>query len=257
MDSTIRIVSVLIILLALCLLAGGLIVAREYKKRRRQSFPLRPIAAYAAVPLLVGQSIESSRPLHLSSGSAGLGGSSTLLAVAAAELFYQMAQRAVIGDVSPVITTSDATALPLAQDTLRRAYQVRGREDRFQYGSVRWYPAGRRSLAFAAALTATMGDDSAASNVLVGSFGPELALVMDSAARRRLPTIASSDQLEGQAIAFALTDTPLIGEEMFVAGAYLGEEGGSMALALALDALRWIVVLAMLVGVILSLLSSR
>jgi hypothetical protein len=89
-------------------------------------------------------------------------------------------------------------------------------------------------------------------NFLVGSFGPELALIADAAYRRNQPVIAASDQLEGQAVAFAVSDRPLIGEEIFNAGAFLGGEPGQVAGAVAQDVLRWLLIVLILVSALVT-----
>lgn len=249
MDGTIQIITVLILLLTMVVS----VIVTQFVRRRRDLYALRPIPAYRALPLVVGEAIEANRPIHVSFGSAGLGGGTTPLTLASAELFYQTAERAAIGGVSPILTVSDPTAIPLGQDTLRRAYQSRGLLDSYQGGSVRWYPAGARSLAFAAALTATMGDDRVSANILVGSFGSELALVAEASARRDRTIIASSDQLEGQAVAFAMADYPLIGEEIFTAGAYLGDSPAHIAGVVTQDVLRLVLVLAILIPTVFAL----
>jgi hypothetical protein len=237
-------------ILLLALVVG--ILATQFVRRRKTPFDLREIAAYSTMPMMVGAAIEANRPLHLSPGSAGLAGNSTLLALSSAELFYQVSQRAAISNVSPILTVSDTTAIPLGHDTLRRAYQSRNLVDRYRRGNVRWYPSGTRSLAFAAALTATMGDDNVGANFMVGSFGPELALIADAAYRRNQPLIAASDQLEGQAVAFAVSDKPLIGEEIFAAGAYLGSDAPQMGSVITQDVLRWLLIAAIVVTAVLA-----
>lgn len=232
------------------------IIATQFIRRRREVATLRLIPAYAALPLMVGEAIEANHPVHVSFGSANLGGSNTLLALASAELFYQTAQRASIGAIAPILTLSDTTAIPLGQDTLRRAYRSRGLLERYPRGSVRWYPAGVGSLAFAAALTAALGDDHVAHNILVGSFGSELALVTDAAARRDQGVIAASDQLEGQAVAFALSDHPLVGEEIFTAGAYLGASASQTGAVVTLDILRLLLILALFIPTVIAVLDS-
>lgn len=248
MDTTTQFISIMIILLALVLYAVGVIVAR----RRRGAFGLRAIPAYDALPLMIGGAIEANRPVHMSFGSAGIGGSNTALALASAELFYRAGQRAAISASPSLITVSDPTAIALGYDVLRRAYVSRQRLNRFRASDVRWYPAGPRALAFAAALTANMAEERVGANILVGNFGPELALIADAAYRRGQPLIAASDQLEGQAVAYALADEPLIGEEIYIAGAYLGAEPGYMAGVITQDMLRWILILALLAGAILA-----
>ncbi len=225
-------------------------------RRRRERKILRPIAAYGTMPILVGAAIESNRPVHLAFGSAGLGDRKTLLALADADFYYYVAREAAIGDISPIVTLSDSSTIPLAQDTLRRAYRARGRDAAYRPSEARWYPAGNRSMAYAAVLASLQTSDAIAANVLTGSFGSELALVMDAAYRRSVPTIAASDQLEGQAIAYAMADYPLIGEEIFVAGAYLQNDPGIVNVTSTLDFLRWLVILALVIITAVSALAG-
>lgn len=243
MSSTTQFVSIVIILLAL---ATNLILTQTIRRRRRAT-PLRPIRAFEMLPLMIGEAVEADRPLHVSLANTGLGGESTVLTLAAAELAYQAARRAAIGATAPIITVSDASALPLAQDTLRRAYFTRERIVPYSGSQARWYPSSSQTLAFAAALTATMGDERVAGNVLIGRFGPELALVLEQAQRRRIPTIATSTTLDGQAIAYAMADFPVTGEEVFTAGAYMGEAANQTAATSAVDVLRWVLILAILI----------
>lgn len=248
MDTTTQFIGIALILVALV----ALVVAAQIQRRRQQAFALRPIAAYEALPDLVGAAIEANRPLHLSLGSAGLGGNSTLLALAGTELLYQVARRSAIGAVPPLFTVSDTTAIPLGHDTLRRAYQARNLLERYRPGAVRWYPAGPRSLAFAAGLTAAMGDDNVSANLLAGSFGPELALIAEAAHRRDQPLIAVSDQPEGQAVAYAFSDQPLIAEELFAGGAYLSTDAAQVGALVAQDVLRWLLIAALVVSAVLA-----
>jgi hypothetical protein len=233
------VITILILLLTMVIS----VVVTQFVRRRKDLFTLREIPAYSTLPLVVGESIEANRPMHVSLGSAGIGGANTLLALASAELAYQVVQRAAIGAVAPILTVSDASALSLAQDTLRRAYRSRDLLDRYRIGSAQWYPAGGRSLAFAAALTAVVGNDRVAGNVLAGSYGPELALISEAAIRRDQHLVATSDQLEGQAVALVMAEHPLLGEDVFAAGAYLGQGASQIAGVVTQDVLRWLLIL--------------
>lgn len=256
MDSTTRILIVLILtfVFASSLIATQ-VIARA--KRRRRDFPiLRAIPAYRAISGITGLAIEANHPVHLAFGSAGLVGenTNTLLALASAELFYNTARAAAIGDVTPVITTSDPTGFLLGQDTLRRAYQSRNLLERYRRDAIRWFPAGSRSLAYAAAISALQTDDDLAANLLTGSFGPELALSAAAANRWRRPLLAASDQLEGQAAAYVFSDYQLIGEEIFAAGAYLNGTPSQQGALVTTDILRWLLILIMLGGTVVSVL---
>ena len=251
MDTTTQFLSIIVLLLTLLLYGVSIGVAR------RRELPLRDIPAYRVLPQMIGGAIETNRPVHVSAGSAGIGGESTVLMLVSAELFYQVTRRAVIGAAGPLLTTSNSTALPVGYDVLRRAYASRQMIHRFRASEVHWYPSGPRSLAFAAALTALMGDNRVHTNVLAGSFGPELALVMDAAYRRDQRVVAGSNQLEGQAVAYALADEPLIGEEIFMAGAYLDEGRSFRAVIMTQDFLRWILILVIIGLALFTALGGR
>lgn len=214
--------------------------------RRREKPPMRPIDAYTRLPQVTAQSIESGRPLHLSLGSATVGDDTTLLAIVGAEFLYYLTREVAIGDTSPIITVSDGAAVPLGMDVLRRAYNDEQRPENFKAFNTRWYPQGSRSLAFATAIMALAGDDRTGLNVLTGSHGIEMALMLDPSNRRNLPSIAVSNQLEGQAIAYAMSDYPLIGEEIFAASGYVSDKLKWAKRNLVIDLLRWLLAITII-----------
>jgi hypothetical protein len=214
--------------------------------RRHDRAQLRPIAAFAAVPHIAGESIESNRPLHVSLGSATLGGDTTLLALVGKEFIYYLTREVVIGDASPIFTVSDTAALPLAMDTLRRAYIAEGRSDAFLALNGRWYPSGNNSLAFAAALMTMQGDDRVSANILTGRYGTELALILDAANRHDKISLATSDRLDGQAVAYVLATETLIGEEVFAAPGYLSPDANETNRNIVFDRVRWLLILALI-----------
>lgn len=252
MDSTTQYLTIIIFVLALVIT----IIVTQFVRRRRSLYTLRSIPAFQRLPSMIGEAIEQNRPVHVSLGTSSLGSENTLVTLANAELFYQVTRRAVIGTAAPIFTVGDASALPLAQDTLRRAYASRSTISRMPYSSARWYPGAGHSLAFAAALTATLADDRVGANILGGSFGPELALVAEAAARRNQTIIATSDQLEGQAVARVMSDEILIGEEVFAAGAYLGDSSSQIGGLVTTDILRILLILAILAPTVIHLGNS-
>ena len=205
------------------------------------------VPGFERLPGWVGQAIEAGRPLHLSFGSAGIDKDNAAVAAAEAELFYHIIKAAGSGDVAPVISTSSSATIPLCQDTIRRAWDGNDRRARAQ-----WYPQGPRSMAFAAGLTATMQVDNPSAHILAGSFGPELALILDSAQRQGQGSFAVSDQLEGQAIAYAMADEVLIGEQLFSAAAYLSNESTARADASVQDVWRGLLIMLMAILVLIN-----
>lgn len=216
--------------------------------------PMRLITAFDKVRQMTGASIESSRPLHVSIGSTTIGDETTLLALLSSEFIYYATREIAIGDAPPLFTVSEGASLPLASNTLSRAYNHENRGHVLNLAnpvsgqaiSNRWYPSGKRSLAFASALMTMQADDNLSGNVLLGRYGLELALILDSAYRNKRPTVATSDVLDGQAIAYAMADDTLIGEEVFAASAYLTDDVGLQKRNFTIDLMRGLVVIAII-----------
>ncbi len=248
MDETTRQIFSLLFLLATAALiyAAGFLLARASRRR-----PQRPLAAFERLPRWISRAIETRRPLHLAFGSAGIGDDNTAVALAEAEFFHHIIAQANLADAAPIVSLSSAATVPLAQETLRRAWDGDSSLDR-----VRWQPQGKRSLAYAAALSAmlsTSDDEAPAAHILAGSFGPELALLLDSADRRGQPSLAVSDQLEGQAVAYALADSALIGEELFAAPSYVADDPRLSIDAVLLDIGRGLLILGLTIALLLEI----
>jgi len=211
--------------------------------RRRDPRAQRELRPLRLIPRLTGESIESGRPLHLSLGSAAIGTNDTLIALAGADFLYELTRQVAVGDAPPLLTTSAAVTLPLLQSTIQRSYAGKTAPQGVSLG-VRWYPQGTRSLAFAAALTTLQSEERLAGNVLAGRYGTELALILDATYRHRATTLAVSDRLEGQAIAYAMADDALIGEEIFAATGYSSETPNFARRTAVTDRLRTLLIIA-------------
>ena len=241
-ETTVQVYSVLFVLATVVLVY----TARYFGARRSRRRAQRQIAGFDAIPGWASQAIESNRPLHLAFGSAGVGEDNTAVALAEAEFFHHVIQRVGAGDVSPIVSTSAAATVPLGQDTLRRGWPRGGTLTRAQ-----WYPQGRRSIGYAAAVSCVIESERPSAHIFAGSFGPELALMIDSADRRGQGSLAVSDQLQGQAVAYAMADEALIGEELFAAAAYVAEDGRAPADAIVMDVWRALLIMGMSVVLLL------
>ena len=93
-----------------------------------------------------------------------------------------------------------------------------------------------------------MRDESVSANLLIGSFGPEAALLADTAERENTFLLAATDSLPAQAVLYANAQDPLVGEELYAAGAYVNAGPAHRASLQVQDILRWLIVLALLAG---------
>jgi len=223
------------------------IVWRAGRQGRNPLPPLRPIDGYSSVPRAIGEAVETGRRLHVSLGSGAVGGGETAAVLAGLTVVEQLAQSASISDKPPVVTSGDGLATILAQDTLRRVYAQQNVLERYDPNSARL--AGATPLSFAAGAMLTVPEASVAANFLTGSFGSEIAPVAEAGARAGITQIAGAPDPTAQAVAYAVADHPLVGEELFVAGAYLRRGPGQaahIASAYAQDVLRLAIVAIMI-----------
>lgn len=237
--------SVLVLLVFIALLAFFFILTQ---RRGARSIGLREVEAWKQLPGLIGAAVESGRRLHLSLGHGALGQPDTATLLAGLNTVSQVAAVTVVSDKPPVITTADGATALLAQDLVRQAYRQQNAAEQYRDDAAR--VAGLSPLSFSGALTAVVKDDAVAGTVLIGSVGPEAVLLTEAGGRAGAPTLAGSDNVTGQAVLFAAAEHALLGEDVYSAGAYLSRAPAHVASLRAQDVMRWLIVGAMLAGIV-------
>jgi hypothetical protein len=98
-----------------------------------------------------------------------------------------------------------------------------------------------------------INDSQVSANLLSGHFGSEVGLIADTAERSGSVVVGGTENLPGQAVLYALAQDPLIGEEVFAGGAYLGAGAVHNASLRMQDIVRWLVVTLIIIGAILKI----
>jgi hypothetical protein len=234
--------------LVLVVLAAVLLVAFTFL-RRRSPAALRPIQAFERLNHAVGLAVENGTRLHISLGRGNLftarGGS----ALAALGMLRRLSERTSVSDRPPIVTSGDASLSILSQDTLQAGYKAAGAEE--QYRATTGRLTGLTPFSYAAGTIPVTRDENVSANVLLGDFGAEAALLAEAADRENTDLIGASDNLSAQAVLYAAAQDPLIGEELFASGAYVGAGPSHEASLHVQDVLRWLVILAILGGALL------
>jgi hypothetical protein len=150
-----------------------------------------------------------------------------------------------------VATSGEPVLFILSQDTLQTAA---GKSTRAIFDPAACRLTGLTPFSYAAGALPMISDEKVSANVLMGTFGTELALLQEAIDRQNTFGLAGSDNLTAQSIIYALTHEPLIGEEIFATGAYLKQDRFRSASLVAQDGLRWLIIAVILVGALLALL---
>jgi hypothetical protein len=218
---------------------------------RRKSPPVfRDIPAFTRLRQAVGLVVEDGSRLHVSLGRGSLPTPQSASALAGLALLRRLADLTSAGDQPPIATSGDAPTAILSQDTLQAASKF---TDRPASDLVAGRLAGLTPFSYAAGAIPAIRDEKVSANVLMGNFGPEVGLLTDAVERENSFVLAGSDNLTAQAVIYASAQEPLVGEEIFAAGAYVDSGPLHSASLTVQDVLRWSVVVAILIGSLLTL----
>ncbi len=236
--------------LGLLVVFAGLIGVFTVRAARRRAAPpgLRRIEAFHSLPQTVGQAVETGRRLHISLGTGSLGNASTAATLAGMAVLDQISAAAAVSDKPPIVTSADGATMLLAQDTLRNVYARQNALSRYDPYSSQ--VAGLTPIAFGAAQTTLQKDEAVAGTILIGSVDSEAVLLSEAAQRQGVTTLAGSDNPAAQAMLFATSDHPLIGEDLFAGGAYIAGAPAHVGSLQAQDVIRLVIGGAILAGVI-------
>jgi hypothetical protein len=246
-EQTLAILCLLVVLVLIGVVPG---IVQRYRRR----LTLRTPAALDALRGYAAESIEEGRPLHAGFAQTTPYDAGTVRTLAHAELPYQTLSQVSAGAEKPVLTTSDVVTLAVAQDSVRRAMMDRHRPELIDSRAVIWLPAGPAGLAYAAGLTAVSPVMRLHTSLIGGQMGAEMSLVADAAQQHRTAVVAASDDLAGQAAAFASADHLLLGEEAYLAQCFAADRPSLFALIVVQDLLRYGLIAVILIAVFLRIL---
>jgi hypothetical protein len=221
---------------------------------RRKSTPaFREIPGFTRLRHAIGRVVEDGTRLHLSLGRGALATPQSASALAGLTLLRRLAELTSAGDQPPIATSGDAAMAILSQDTLQIGSLASAQG---AYDPTAGRLTGLTPFSYAAGAIPVIHDENISTNVLMGNFGVEIGLLAEAAERSRTFTLAASDNLTAQAVLFACAQEPLIGEELYAAGAYV-DAGPLHAASLTVqDILRWSIVVVILVGALIVMAGS-
>ena len=215
---------------------------------------LRPLASYDALKSQVGRAVESGRSLHFALGRASLAETNGATSIAALTALDYLAQDGCPSGVPPLVTVGEATLLPAAQDQLRGGYEQANRGGEFSPRMAQFLAPASSPFTYAAGASEMIQHAHVGSSLLMGHFGPEIAIMTEAAARQKMDQVIGSDDPVAISIATAMTDHVLIGEEMFAAAAYLEGEPEQIASLQLQDLLRLIIAVSILLAALVNLI---
>ncbi len=248
-----QVLSNLTIYLALALILVGLgLLLFFYLAPNLPKIALRDIPAFKHFRREVDLAVEAGKRLHISLGRGSINelqGGSAMLGLT---ILDRCARAASNSDRPSLVTSGDSLVTVLSQDTLQSTFRSLAAEQRYDPANARL--SGLTPMAYAAGAMPAIHDEHTSANVLAGHFGTEVALLTEAGERNHSLTVGGTDSISAQSVLYATADEPLLGEELYAAGAYLGEDPVHTASLRMQDILRWVIIGAIGLGAILKLL---
>jgi hypothetical protein len=245
----------LLISFVILLITAALVLMLSIRQRKSGTFPtFRRISTLSKFRQAVDFSVEDGKRIHISLGNASLTLPASASAFVSLITLRRITSLSSSSDNPPIATSGDSTLAILSQDALHQAARENHSLDLYDptHGAL----AGVTPLSYAAGALEQMNDDQIKVNVLIGNFGSEVGLLSQASEDNGAFTLAASDSLPAQAVLYATTNQPLIGEELFALPAYLHSTPIHNASLTTQDMLRGFIVIVILGGTLLKLLGA-
>jgi hypothetical protein len=223
--------------------------------QRRKLSPLRELIPYQRIRGAIGRAAELGKGVHFSPGSGELSqGRHPVETLAGLTIGEAVARQTAQSGARLVTTTNGAVAYAAADNIASRGYANIGRLADYNAEDTRFITEGLNdALPYLVGAADVVAHENTEVNIAVGYFAAEYLLLGETAVRSGANQIVGSS--EASAIPLMLTtadpEQVLIGEEVFAGGAYLQQRASHIASLIAQDALRIVIIIAIIVGVVL------
>lgn len=237
-------------------LTALLMLVLSWRIRAGRQIHLRPLKPFSALEGRLGQATEDASQMHISMGRASLTSKASATSVAAIAVLDRLAKDGTANGTPPVVTVGEGTLLLVSQERLRRAHQDVTRATRLPSGQAHFIAHETMPFTYAGGVASLMQQERVASAVMVGRFGPEIAVISDAATRKGIDQVIGTDNPTAMALSSVASDNTVLGEELFAAGAYLEGKPDQLAALLTQDILRYAVAAVILGAAIFRLIAG-
>jgi hypothetical protein len=231
---------------------AGLILIFSLPRWNKKPRSLRKMEAVEKLKLAIGLTVEAGTRIHISLGNADLLSAYNSSALAGLSVLEQVALISQLADRKPIATSGNGAVAVLSNSVFKNSQEGKNAAD--QKGSNQGQLSGTTPLSYAAGTINVIRKDQVSANVFLGHYGSEVALLGQNSNQTKAITLGASDSLTAQAVLFAYSDEPLIGEELYALPAYLSSRRIHTASVKVQDFFRWVLIITMLVGAVLKFL---
>jgi hypothetical protein len=236
-------------MLVAVLVLSGLVLCYIEKARRGGNIFIRKIGGLEAVDEAVGRATEMGRKILYIPGTQDMDQVQTLAGIA---ILGRVARLTAEYETSLTVPVSRSLVMVAARETVKESYLATGRPELYNDDMVFYLTDDQ--FGYAAALEGIMVREKPATIFMQGSFYAESLILAETGNSIGAIQIAGTAQPAQLPFFVAACDYTLLGEELFVAGAYLSREPRQLGSIKGQDLAKAAILLVLLVGAVVQTL---
>ncbi|MCL2548989.1 MAG: hypothetical protein FWE76_07495, partial [Symbiobacteriaceae bacterium] len=211
---------------------------------------LRRITGLDAIDEAIGRATEMGRPVVYNVGTNAF----TAATFASLATVSYVAQRAAHYDTRLIVLMGYPAVLPVAEQTVRQSYLEAGKPDAYRGDDVRFLTNDQ--FGYASGSVGVVVREKAAAHVMFGYFAAESLILAEAGFEAGAIQIAATTNSVQTPFFVASCDYTMLGEEIYVASAYLSKNRVRIATLIAQDMGKVFLVVLLVAGVILTTFGS-
>jgi len=200
---------------------------------------IRKIPGLDAIEEAVGRSVEMGRPVYYPLGCAGFGDAQTGGKMAALSLVNYTAGLCAERGIKLLSGTTHTAMLPMLDETIQQAYTAKGEADLHQIQDIRWYPS---QMSYVAGTDTIFKYEKPGAIIMIDTWWAEALAFCEIGRRGGAFMIGGTDYRPYMPYFIATCDYALIGEEIFIASAYISDDNFAKATVYAEDIMKFILI---------------
>lgn len=231
-----------------CFLVGFTAVFWLFVSRTAQGKELliRRIGGLDALDEAIGRCTEMGRPVHYTFGIGEMDGN----VLASFDVLSYVSSRCARMDTELIVTNALGEVQMMTEEIVRAAYTSAGRPDSYNPDNVRFI--SNVQTAYMTAILGIFQRERPGANMMLGPFFAESMMLAEAGQQIGAIQIGGTGRTIQIPFFVAACDYTLIGDELFVAGAYIARKPTQVGAIYAQDFGKWLALVLMLVGAILA-----
>ena len=235
-------------LLLVIILVGAVVLTCIDKARKGMKVKIRRVPGLDTIDEAIGRATEMGRPVHFTPGIGSITSDTAPQTFAGLEILGYVAGMTAKYDTDLIVSLRVPVVFPLAASTVQQSYLTQGKPQAYNENMVRFIST--EQFAFAAGVIGILNREQAAANLMMGYFMGEAMVLAESGAQVGAIQVAGTALMAQIPFFVVICDYTLIGEELFVGGAYLSRDPVKLGSILGQDIIKAVIAVVVLLGVV-------